>query len=80
MYRGQKSLPAPISSNRQYYDFEIFQLSGKANLRNHKYAEKIRELPSIFKQDAKSFKPYLTIPAIAVALLNFQRWKLLRAG
>lgn len=44
VYRGEKNLPSAISSNRQFYDFEVFQLSGKANLRNRKYAEKIRDI------------------------------------
>lgn len=50
VYRGDQKLPDNIKSNRQYYLFEPFQISGRNNLDNPEYAEKIKEIAEYIRE------------------------------
>lgn len=44
VYRGEEKLPENIKKDRNYHLFEAFQVSGRDNLKNPEYAEKIKEI------------------------------------
>lgn len=44
IYRGEKILPDEIKNKRQFHVFEDFQISGRDNLENPEYAEKIKKI------------------------------------
>ncbi len=50
VYRGDKKLPRNIKSERQYHLFEAFQISGRDNLENPDYAEKIKEIAEYIEE------------------------------
>jgi len=50
VYRGDKKLPPSIKNTRQYYLFETYQISGRDNLDNPDYAEKIREIAEYIEE------------------------------
>lgn len=50
IYRGDKKLPENIKATRQYHLFESFQISGRDNLENPEYAEKIKEIAEYIEE------------------------------
>jgi len=56
VYRGDKKLPESIKNERQYYLFEAFQISGRDNLENPEYAEKIKEIAEYIEERCEELR------------------------
>jgi hypothetical protein len=50
IYRGNKRIPHNISSKRQCYFFEDYQISGHATLDYPEYAQKIKEIAEYIEE------------------------------
>jgi hypothetical protein len=56
VYRGDKKLPSSIKSSRQYHMFESFQISGRDNLDNPEYAQKIKEIAEYIEERCEELR------------------------
>ena len=56
VYRSDKKLPESIKNERQYYLFEAFQISGRDNLENPEYAEKIKEIAEYIEERCEELR------------------------
>src|SRR5258706_4971579 len=56
VYRGDKKLSENIKNERQYHLFEAFQISGRDNLDNQEYAEKIKEIAEYIEERCEELR------------------------